>query len=293
MEPKLRVRSSGHGGSGYRHPLTGDVVPGVTTVLKKLEKPAIAQWAVDNTAAFAVANIDALLSRTEEQGYGFLRWYWKRDPLAGDSGDIRNYSRGVLNDAAELGTLVHDWIAADHDGCPYPDVSNAPDYFWEMVAEWDKFKSEHTIVPILTEQTLWSHQYGYAGTADGLWEIDGVRMLIDVKTSRNTWDEHYMQLASLGACDAWLVEGRDDVWVEDAVPGFSAYALLHLRPSDTDKDGNFMEPFCKLKVLNDDEIPTLFDAFLGLLQVSHAQNKLKEVRSNRVLDFSSTNKEDK
>jgi hypothetical protein len=77
------------------------------------------------------------------------------------------------------------------------------------------------------------------------------------------------------------------------VPGFSAYALLHLRPTDTDKDGNIMQPFCKLKVLNDDEIPTLFDAYLGLLQVSHAQNKLKDIRSNRVLDFSSPNKEDK
>ena len=108
MEPKLRVRSSGHGGSGYKHPHTGDVVPGVTTVLKRLDKPGVLQWAVDNTAAYAVANVDGLLNRTEEQGFGFLRWYWKRDPLKGDLSDIRNYSDGVLNDAAELGTMMHD-----------------------------------------------------------------------------------------------------------------------------------------------------------------------------------------
>jgi hypothetical protein len=277
MQPKLRVRSSGHGGSGYKHPLTGDIVPGVTTVLKKLDKPGVLQWAVDNTAAFAVANVDALLSRTEEQGWGFLRWYWKRDPLAAGEPDIRNYSQGVLTDAAELGTLMHDWVAAEHDNLPYPDVSLAPEYFWQMVAEWDKWKSEHEVVPVITETTLWSHQYGYAGTADGLWMIDGKPLLLDVKTSRNVWDEHYMQLAALGACDAMLVES-DGVWEELAVPAFTDYALLHIRPTDTDREGNIMEPFCKLKIVDMEEIPYHFEAFLGLLATSEAQNKVRKHR---------------
>jgi hypothetical protein len=103
-------------------------------------------------------------------------------------------------------------------------------------------------------------------------------MLVDVKTSRNTWDEHYMQLAALGACDTLLLEPTDGHWVEDVVPSFSAYALLHLRPSDTDNNGNFMEPFCKLKVVDHDEIPEHFEAYLGLLKVSHSQNKVKEIR---------------
>lgn len=276
-EPKLRVRSSGHGGSGYKHPETGKIVPGVTTVLKKLDKPGVLQWAVDNTAAYAVANIDGLLNRTEEQGWGFLRWYWKRDPLASDDQDIRNYSAGVLNNAAELGTLMHDWIAAEHDDLPYPDVTLAPPHFWEMVAQWDAWKVEHKITPIMTETTFWSHQYGYAGTADGLWEIDGVRTLLDVKTSRNVWDEHFMQLAALGACDTYLIES-DNKWTEQELPGFSQYALLHIRPSDTTKNGEPMEPFCRLEVVDMEEIPLHFEAFVGLLAVSEAQNKVREHR---------------
>lgn len=276
-EPKLRVRSSGHGGSGYKHPETGKIVPGVTTVLKKLDKPGVLQWAVDNTAAYAVANIDSLLNRTEEQGWGFLRWYWKRDPLASDDQDIRNYSAGVLNNAAELGTLMHDWIAAEHDDLPYPDVTLAPPHFWEMVAQWDAWKVEHDIKPILTETTFWSDQYGYAGTADGLWEIDGVRTLLDVKTSRNVWDEHFMQLAALGACDTYLIES-DNKWTEQELPGFSQYALLHIRPSDTTKNGEPMEPFCRLEVVDMEEIPLHFEAFVGLLAVSEAQNKVREHR---------------
>lgn len=285
--PKLAVKASGHGGRGYKHPLTGSLVPSVTTVLKKLDKPALLQWCVDNTAAFAVANIDALLNRTEEQGYGFLRWYWKRDPLAGDRNDIRNASNGVLNDAAELGTMLHDWIAADHGVGNYPDVTDAPPFFWELVNQWDVFCQEHDVQPILTETTFWSHCYGYAGTCDGLWMIDGVPTLIDVKTSRNTWDEHRMQLAALGACDTMLIEATDGHWVEEPIPAFSQYALLQVRPSDYDKHGNPMDPFYELHTIPDAEIPAHFDAFLGLLQVSHAQNKLKEIR-NSVLDSNIT-----
>lgn len=277
-EPKLRVRSSGHGGSGYKHPLTGVIVPGVTTVLKKLDKPGVLQWAVDNTAAYAVANIDALMNRTEEQGWGFLRWYWKRDPLASDEDDIRNYSNGVLRDSAELGTLMHDWIAADHGEIAYPDVTFAPEYFWQMVAEWDKWKSEHDVKPIMTETTFWSHQYGYAGTADGLWEIDGVRTLLDVKTSRNVWDEHFMQLSALGACDVALIESDKGEWSEVEIPAFTQYALLHIRPEDTDKRGEYMESFCRLEVVDMEEIPLHFETFLGLVKVSEAQNKVQQYR---------------
>lgn len=280
MEPKLRVRSSGHGGSGYKHPLNGDVVPGVTTVLKKLDKPGVLQWAVDNTAAYAVANIDALVSRTEEQGYGFLRWYWKRDPLQSDDQDIRNYSNGVLRDAADLGTLMHDWVAADHGAQPYPDVTFAPDYFWQMVAEWDKWQEENDVEPIFTETTFWSEQYGYAGTADGLWRVNGKPMLVDVKTSRNVWDEHYMQLSALGACDYALIES-DNGWEETTIPGFNDYALLHIRPSDTDKHGNPMESFCRLEVAPSEEMGLHFEAFLGLLAVSDAQNQIRELRKEK------------
>lgn len=281
MEPKLRIRSSGYGGSGYKHPLNGDVVPGVTTILKKLDKPGVTQWAVDNTSAYAVANLDALASRTEEQGYGFLRWYWKRDPLQSDDQDIRNYSNGVLRDAANLGTLMHDWVAADHGAQPYPDVSGAPPYFWEMVAEWDKWSEQTDVEPVFTEVTFWSEKHGYAGTADGLWMIGGVPMLIDVKTSRNVWDEHMMQLAALGECDYALMQDDKGEWLQLPIPEFHEYALLHIRPNDTDKHGEPMSSFCRLEMLDKREMGLHFDAFLGLLAVADAQNTIRELRKEK------------
>ena len=280
MQPKLRVRSSGHGGSGYKHPHTGQVVPGVTTVLRKLDKPALIQWNIDNTAAYAVANIDHLLTRTQEQGYGFLRWYWKRDPLKGDMEDIRNYSNGVLNDAGELGTMLHDWVAADHGACPYPDASNAPYHFWEMVEQWDKYNTEHEIEVLHSEVTLWNHDFGYAGTADGIWVIDGKLTLVDVKTSRNTWDEHWMQAVALQRCGTLLTEVGDE-WIESAMLQVEQVALLHVRPSDTDKDGNAMLPFIELKVMPVDEYDSMFKAYTGLLSVTHALSEVKTLRNRR------------
>ena len=277
-EPKLSVRSSGAGGRGYRHPTTGVIVPSVTTVLKNLNKPALLQWAVDQTAAYAVANIDGLLSRTEEQGWGFLRWYWNRDPLKGDV-DIRNFYNGVRDDAASLGTAIHEWIEAETTGGLYPDVSDAPEHFWEMVSVWDAWYASHDVKPLVSEGTVWSHKYGYAGTLDGIWIVDGVPYLLDVKSSRHIFDEHMMQLSALANADVLMVE-VDGEWVEMEIPKFDAYGILHIRPSDVDKNGNSMEPYCKLETLDADEMPIHFESFKGLLRVSDSQAKIKEYRKN-------------
>jgi len=282
-QPLLRVKASGFGGSGYRIPTwLGDdgkpmVVPGVTTVTGVTAKPGIVQWAVDQTAAYAVANIDALLTRTETQGWGMLRWYHKRTPDV-EFGDLLDYHSGVLNDAAELGTGVHEWIEADlTDDFPPTIINEQMD---EMVAEWERFKSEHDIEPLAIEATVFNPEHGYAGTLDGIWKIDGVTYLLDVKTSRNTWPEHYQQLAALDACTVMMVQDEEGAWSEQPIPAYDKYAILHLRPTDWDNNGNVMESFCTLKEV--ENIPLHFEGFLGALALKKYERQLNMVTKQQI-----------
>lgn len=307
-EPILRIRASKYGGSGYaavtwlNEKGKPTVVPGVTTVLNALPMDGIVQWHIDNTAAYAVANVDALLNRTVEQGFGFLRWYTKRKPDLSDP--LRDFSKGVLNDAAELGTNIHTYIAADLEGEFTPPI-DSPEMA-QMVDQWSNFKSEHTIEPILTEATVLNREEGYAGTLDGLWKIDGVPTLVDVKSARSTRDSHWAQVASLGACYDLLTrvgEGEgvkyrttpprgwdepvdDDgkittYWKNDVIPPFSQYRLLHIRPSDYDNQGNPIAPFCKL-VSTDVPMGMYYDLFLAALKVKRAQKSLKDYEGEEV-----------
>lgn len=300
-EPKLRVRASGLGGSGYRIPtrLGEDgkplLVPGVTTVLGALEKGGVTQWAVDNTAAYAVANVDALLNRDETQGFGFLRWYHRRmkeEDFDNPEIDIRDYSNGVLNDLAELGTMTHDWIA-DHVNDFFPD-DLVRDEQVEMIDRFLEWWAENDVQVVASEITVVGDTEvgGYAGTLDHIWVIDGVPTLVDVKTSRSTRKEHWAQLAALGAATSYMKQVDENYpgaveydtkqwgktyWVEEPLPAFTQYAILHLRPVDFDSRGTVIDSFCTLKVVEQEKIDTAFDLFKGALTVRHAERKLKEL----------------
>lgn len=304
FEPKLRVAASGMGGSGYRIPTRQDdkgkplLVPGVTTVLGALDKGGIVQWAVDNTAAYAVANIDALLNRTEEAGYGFLRWYWRRmkeSDFDNPDVDIRDASNGVLNDLAELGTMTHDWIA-DFVLDNFPEDLVRPEQE-QMAAEFVDWFNNHDVQPVLVEKTVVGD--GYAGTLDHLWIVDGVATLIDAKTSRHTRDSHIAQIAALGAANYMMTEVTADhpdaveyetkkwgktYWIEEPIPAFSEYAILHLRPDDYDAKGNFVPAFCELKKIPHEEVEAAFDIFQGALQVKNAESRLKRLRKEKLAD---------
>jgi len=290
VQPKLRSRASGFGGSGYRIPTWLDdagkptLVPSVTTITGVTHKPGLVQWAADQTAAYAVTHLDDLMSRTEEAGWGFLRYFWRREPKGVD--ELRGAHKRVLNEAANIGTNVHEWIEADLKG----EFEPAIDSFEceQMVEQWLLWKSEHTIEPILVEATAVNREHGYAGTLDGLWVVDGVPTLVDVKTSRNTWPEHFQQLAALGACYTLMEECdecegsvplADTWWREIVMPPFSEYAILHLRPQDYDSKGNVTEPFCKLKKI--ENIDLHFEGFLGALQLKKYERKLKEIEGGK------------
>lgn len=307
-QPKLATPVSGYGGRGYRIPGRLDaagkqlVYPSVTTVLKVVAKPAIDQWIADQTAAYAVANLSKLMERDEEIGFGFLRWHWNQSEPAPDD-ELRMRYAHVLNDAAELGTNLHEFIEAETGNAPYPTVDSARTA--QMVDAWDEWLLHHDVIAHRNEFTCVNDTWGIAGTADGDWTItclhddpclgtfEPVRTLVDVKTARGTWPEHRMQVAALrnaevvmrevepGTPDALKHEAKKivDWWVEETPPTWDRVALLHIRPDDLDSKGNKIPRFCKLIQVDDLDLYT--QGFLGALNLVRMNRGVKQRETER------------
>ena len=294
--PKLSTRNSGFSGRGYKNVFEEGqpVVPSVTTVLKVLDKPGIVQWAVDNTAAYAVANVDALLARDEVAGFGLLRWYhgrFKPQDFDDPETDIRNYHVGVLNDLAELGTNTHNWIEANLQGWIEPEIMTQAQE--EMVEEFLMWKLDQDIEVYATEASVFGD--GYAGTADIFGKLNGVNMCLDTKTGRNIYDEATAQIAALGAAHTMAVEVGSDTpgaflderkdqattfWLPKPLPSIQAYGILHVRPNDTDTKGNFVPAFCRVEAKPQAQVDIaweLFQSALGVVRARAALNGQKKL----------------
>ncbi len=141
----------------------GTMVPGVTTILSVLAKPALVPWA----------------NKLGLQGI-----------------DVRKY----VDDKADIGTLAHAMILAHLEG-KKPDTSDysqkqidqAENSFLSYL-EWEKGKE---IKPVLLEKPLVSEVHKYGGTPDFVGYIDGIPAIMDFKTGAGIYKpEMPMQLAA-------------------------------------------------------------------------------------------------
>ena len=142
-----------------RYKIDGKQVPGVTTIISILEKPAIHYW----------------IAKITNEGYDWTKF---RDEL----GDI--------------GTLAHLMIMAhlssaklDTDDFTRDQIDRAENSFLSYL-EWEK---RHKVLPLLIETPLVSKLHNYGGTIDLYCELDGRKTLIDFKTGKALYDENTIQ----------------------------------------------------------------------------------------------------
>lgn len=139
----------------------GDMMPGVTTILGVLNKPALVPWA---------------------NGLGL------------NGINVKDY----VDVLALIGTIAHDMICChvqnkpfQPNGHPADLIDKAENSFLKYL-EWAR---THKVEPILCEAPLVSERYGYGGTIDFYGLIDGVPTLKDYKTAKAIWPEHLYQVA--------------------------------------------------------------------------------------------------
>lgn len=147
----------------------------VTTIIGALDKPALIYWSAEQTAVAAVHERDAwegIARRDPDDAVEWLKGARFRRPPG-------------QRTAAELGTAVHDACESYALSGIRPDVDEEVRPFLEQFDGWlQRFSPSYEA----TEVCVYHPGYGYAGQLDAILTIDGVRFLVDYKSSRRSFN---------------------------------------------------------------------------------------------------------
>lgn len=157
--------------------IEGIEYPSVTTILGVLSKgDALLGWAAKCAVQYVRENHAA---SGLENALKFAEFKWKE----------------ARDEAADIGSEIHDLIhkyikfGKDAAGVLRPEVENG----FLAFLDWEK---EHKVKWISTELQVVSRVHGFAGTLDAICLFDGMKYLIDFKSSKGFYDGFDMQLAA-------------------------------------------------------------------------------------------------
>ena len=140
----------------------GTRVPGVTTVLGILNKPALVKWANN----LGLQGIDSSKYRDAMADIGTLAHKMILDHFNKEQTDTSEYSKEQIDKAENCLLSFYEWLKG------------------------------HDLEVVLAEAPLVSEQYGFGGTVDCLCKLDGVLTLLDFKTGKAIYPEMIYQLAA-------------------------------------------------------------------------------------------------
>lgn len=169
----------------------------VTTIIGALDKPALMYWAAEQTALAAVNIASTLPARIvqdgEEETVKWLRDARFRRP------------KGALS-AATLGTIAHQAceeyaltgvrpttgriteIIRVEAGEKFDGMAAEVPVVNQMLDQFDGWLQRFQPAYQATEVVVYHPTMGYAGCSDAFLTIDGVRLIVDYKTSRQGFD---------------------------------------------------------------------------------------------------------
>lgn len=177
----------------HSYRLDGRAVPGVTTLLSKgLPKPALPYWAAKSVAEFVIEN---------PEGVEQLRAMGRGPAIAA----LKGVPWERRDTAAVRGTAVH----ALAEQVIHGQTVEVPDHLHAHVDGYVRWLDTFSVEPVLTERTVASRRWFYAGTFDLIADIDGVRWGLDLKTSSAIYGETALQVAAYMTAE-FYVDGDDE-----------------------------------------------------------------------------------
>lgn len=170
--------------------------PSVTTILSCISKPALIAWAASEERK-AVMNASLSLYK-DIHGTPLMGDLAYQNTLQTRLGKEKEHKK-LLAKAADIGSQTHaliEWnlrASLMQEAGPSPHVTDKAT--WAFMA-WEDWKKSVNLKPIYVEQTVWSDEYGYAGTMDLLAEVNGKLTVVDWKTGKAIYPEAYLQNAA-------------------------------------------------------------------------------------------------
>lgn len=189
----------------------GEIFDGVTTIIGGgVPKPALKAWGERLVAETAVKKRRIWADMTSDEAVDWL----KRAPF-------RETDR-----AAVQGSDIHDWAEKHVLGLPVA-VADAPEPQRPYLEGFLQFLADFHPEYEMTEASVYSRAYRYAGTLDAIVTIPGEgRLLVDYKTGKGVYGEVGMQLAAYRFAEfVGLPDGT-----EAPMPPVDGAAVLHLTP---------------------------------------------------------------
>ena len=185
--------------------------PGVTTILSIKDKSGpLCYWTADQCEVFGQIKV------AENP-----RSWMDNNQILAMLREMKGHYREVKRKAAEIGSIVHDYLheellkrqsPGDHKAPTRPMVSDV--LSTEMVRQANasidaglEFLEKHKIKPLTMERPVWSPSWGYIGTDDFIGLVDDELCVLDWKSSKSLYNEVWLQLA--GYQEAYSEEHPD------------------------------------------------------------------------------------
>lgn len=236
-------------GTSHSYQLDNLRIPGVTTVIGILDKPALVGWAARETAIYADDN-----------------WAKLTPMRSGDRIELLTKARSNTNRKAVVkGNRVH----ALGERLAHGETVDAPLEIRSQVEAYARFLDQWQLTTVATETPVCDTEYRYGGTFDLIAESPQFgRALMDIKTGKGVYGEVALQLNAYSACDLRLVAneitgprgGKRTEWVEAPMPEIDSLLVAHV-----------LEDTVEMVPIKMD--PTITDAFLHLLEVFETWHK--------------------
>jgi hypothetical protein len=176
-------------GSSHSYYLDGERIPGVTTVIGILDKPALVGWAAEQSASYAVENWEALAGL----------------PLVERAKRIQNARFNTNRKAVVKGNRIHNLGEQLAHGRPV----EVPLDIQPQVSAYARFLDAWELETVATETPVCSTEWSYGGTFDLIGHSPRFgTALMDIKTGKGVYSEVALQLNAYAACDLRLVSNE-------------------------------------------------------------------------------------